>query len=278
MFGSYVNVSGGGSKGDLKTPCKMVVEDKPVSIVNKKKHTFLKNLSDEQLKDIGQLPYALPSLVSAVSKTGRSANVRTKGRGKQGKKAYPITQPIFPPPAYFLNQGLVYRICKTVDSFAVINGDAVLPQFTANYFILSAVGDATSLGSVFDQYRIALVEARFVPEVTENNVFTNDPGLFHSVVDFDDASVLTTLAEATDYSNCITTTGVKEHKHVFVPHVAVAAYSGAFTSFENQAAPWIDMNSPSVQHYGVKTAWSISNAGIRYRLIARLWIEFRSTR
>ena len=36
------------------------------------------------------------------------------------------------------------------------------------------------------------------------------------------------------------------------PRISTAAYSGAFTSYTNTKAPWIDCNSPTVQHFGMK--------------------------
>lgn len=36
------------------------------------------------------------------------------------------------------------------------------------------------------------------------------------------------------------------------PRTAMAAYSGAFTSYANMSDQWIDLNSTSVQYYGFK--------------------------
>jgi len=68
------------------------------------------------------------------------------------------------------------------------------------------------------------------------------------------------------------------HYRKFIPHVAVASYSGTFTSFTNEVAPWIDIASPSVQHYGLKTACTPTTAVVQYTARARLSVSFRNVR
>jgi hypothetical protein len=72
------------------------------------------------------------------------------------------------------------------------------------------------------------------------------------VVDYDDASALTSAAQARSFESCIIVPPGKECTRQFKPRIAMAAYSGTFTSFANVADQWIDSNSNSVAHYGVK--------------------------
>lgn len=58
--------------------------------------------------------------------------------------------------------------------------------------------------------------------------------------------------------------------------MAVAVYSGAFTSFSNAPAGWIDAASPGVQMYGIKTAMTTSTAIIGYTINIKAIVSFRS--
>jgi hypothetical protein len=115
------------------------------------------------------------------------------------------------------------------------------------------MGNISALQALFDQYRIVGVEVLIVPQ--SNFVAaaaTATAGMMHSVVDYDDATPLANEQNALDYQNCLTSSASDGHFRKFVPHAAVAAYSGAFTSFTNVESPWIDAAYPSVQHYGLK--------------------------
>jgi len=147
------------------------------------------------------------------------------------------------------------------------------------YYSLGNLDQASSLAAVFDQYRITKIEIMFMPRVSAVAASTSlNTGVFSTVVDYDDASALTTLAQAQDYANVISSPGSVGHYRVFEPHVAVAAYSGSFSSYANETSPWIDCASTSVQHYGVKTAWSQTDAVYTYDVYAHLWLEFRNVR
>lgn len=57
--------------------------------------------------------------------------------------------------------------------------------------------------------------------------------------------------------------------------MAVAVYSGAFTSFANAPSSWIDSGSPNVQHYGLKAAVTATAAVQTYNLQVRARVSFR---
>lgn len=210
------------------------------------------------------LPYALPQLmVRVATKTGR------------GNKAKKHKIPRFPSPLDFDNK--VYNFIQTVDS-AVLTSSVTVPTFGAFLFTIGDLPQISSFSSVFDQYRIAMVTLSFKPNSNSNISSIADFGLLHTVVDYDDANVLSSIAAATDYTNVIVTDGYKVQTRTFVPHIAVAAYSGTFTSYQNETAPWIDMASTAVQHYGVKTAWGVTSAVCKYQTVTKYWIQCRSVR
>jgi len=72
------------------------------------------------------------------------------------------------------------------------------------------------------------------------------------VIDYDDGTALTSANLASAYSNCVVLNPGESCERTFSPHMALAAYGGAFTSYANVSPQWIDAASTGVQHYGVK--------------------------
>jgi hypothetical protein len=104
-------------------------------------------------------------------------------------------------------------------------------------------------------------------------------GILSSVIDLDDSTLLTQPNQAGDYSSCVTTEPTQGHYRHWVPHAAIAAYNASLpTGFANQASPWLDTSSPSVTHYGIKLATSVTASAIVYDFNTRLIVEFRSVR
>jgi len=140
-------------------------------------------------------------------------------------------------------------------------------------FVVSVMDQISSLTSLFDQYRVDLIEAWLVPEPQVAD------GQFATVIDYDDASALTTFAQATDYINVVSTNVNAAHYRKFVPHAALAAYAGGvFTSFANVTKPWIDAASTGVVHYGLKTAATVTNVVQTYDLLLRVHTSWRNLR
>lgn len=167
--------------------------------------------------------------------------------------------------------GLVKRM-TTPDNqiFTIVQSlpDGLLQQtgsFTngAVSFTFSQLSQYTSFSAVFDQYRIEEVQAVFRPMFTANQVSGSSTfyiPIFYVVIDYDDTTALTTAAQFLAYSNC--NTSMYETVSVcFRPHIAVAAYAGAFTSYANAGPTWIDAGSPGVNHYGIKFGMDAGGAG-----------------
>lgn len=151
----------------------------------------------------------------------------------------------------------------------------VATVYYSNYFTLNGWSNYTEYTSLFDQYKIEEIECWIEPFETQSSVQALS-GTLTSAVDIDDANTPTTIASVQDHQGAIVTNGVCGHYHRWKPHMAIAVYSGAFTSFANAPASWIDCASPGVQHYGVKTAITATTNAIPYSLIAKALISFRS--
>lgn len=90
-------------------------------------------------------------------------------------------------------------------------------------------------------------------------------GMCYTVTDYDDDTTPSVASSNAlqQYTNMMMGPPNNGHYRKWKPHVAEALYGGgAFTSYGNIKAPWIDMASPSVKHYGFKAFVSTaSNTG-----------------
>jgi len=126
---------------------------------------------------------------------------------------------------------------------------------STTYFQLSNLDNYTTFQNMFDQYRIDAIRMTITSQNNAVGMVVNSTTTLvplYCVLDYDNTSNLGSAAAARQYANCVVLEPGKSCVRTFQPRVATAAYSGAFTSFANQAPPWIDSASPSVQHYGVK--------------------------
>lgn len=153
-----------------------------------------------------------------------------------------------------------------------------LATFGALYVVASSFNDFTNYATVFDLYRIAKLQFTFYPKYPAGSAAQLYQGLFHTVIDLDDETALTTIGQACDYSSLVVSQGGDTIVRTFEPHIDYAAYSGAFTSYANQRAPWIDCASGNVRHYGVKTAWTATSAVLSYDVIIRALVQFKQSR
>jgi len=167
-----------------------------------------------------------------------------------------------------------YTIQQTVNYTTVFTSSTSLPTYYAKTFLMSDISQSSQLLSVFDQYRIDHIWLKLVPAVSATSAYVASQ--WYSVLDYDDGSTPTSISQLTQYANCITTGTIAAHYRHLTPHIAVAAYSGAFTSFKNEVADWIDSASPTVQHYGLKAGVDATNNTISFTLYATFQLSFRN--
>jgi hypothetical protein len=149
-------------------------------------------------------------------------------------------------------------------------------------FALTNFNGASDYTNVFDQYRLKVASVRFDP-MYDSSLFVPpnvNPRLF-SCIDYDDANGIT-AGQLLQYDTAVESPAGTGHVRTLLPRMALAAYSGAFTSYANVADQWIDVASNSVHHYGVKYVVASGNAGqtILQNFIVHVeafW-EFRASR
>ncbi len=154
-----------------------------------------------------------------------------KGFGTVGNQVYSIRQ--------VYTQDVVYQAANQ----AV--GDGL-------YFSLSRLTGVADLQTVFDQYRIRAVDVKIQPQFTS---LTPVAGVYwprlYTCIDYDDATPIS-LAAIRQYDTVVEAPAGTGLVRCIQPRAALAAYSGAFTSYANLTEQWFDIASPDVQHFGLK--------------------------
>jgi len=147
-------------------------------------------------------------------------------------------------------------------------------------FALADLPNYTEFTALYDQYRIASVQLVLVANTTESIPSATNNGAMYIVKDFDDANLLASNTDYLQYQNCKVVSPLFHIKKITIaPRVAVATYGGgAFTSYANNAAPWLDVASPSVEHYAIKIGTTATTVQIVYQVMARFSLEFKNPR
>lgn len=204
-----------------------------------------------------------------------------QNRGKKGKTAplakdgqvisrsWLITGSM--PTPHFTNFNDQIQVTLEATFLAYHSTSATVPTYKGVSLSLTAFTSSAYLG-LFDQYRIDQVESWMFPDL--GGVVHGGP--WSSVIDLDDANTPSASADVQNRQGCLTSGIDAGHYHRWKPHMAVAAYSGAFTSYSNIIAGWIDAASPAVQHYGLKCVWPPTSSGVTtYSLVLRIVVSFK---
>jgi hypothetical protein len=183
----------------------------------------------------------------------KKAGRKKKVLGKYGDHQVPY-------PLY--NQETVYKIKRVVDGSGSLTQTTLTPLLGALSFKLNLLDNYTEFTALFDMYKIDYIEVKFIPQFNMQTITTNStitPNLY-TVLDYDDATAPASISELRQFST------FREDRFDYVvtraiqPRMAVAAYSGAFTSYANTRS-WVDCNSPGIEWYGVKYGASAGASG-----------------
>jgi len=214
--------------------------------------------------------------------TRNSKRRKTKGGFTQGGTASSsVMQPLVrdvPFPLRGTRSDQTYEFSQSYELTSWAVSSITVPTFTSNNFTLNSLDQVSSLVAVFDQYMIANIRIQLIPRANVVDGTIVNSGLFTSLIDLDDVASLSTIGQAQDFQTALSSRGTETHVRTFKPRVAIAAYSGAFTSYANMGAQWIDTSSTTVQHYGIKTAWTATSIILTYDAVITFLVKFRNVR
>ena len=207
---------------------------------------------------------------SAPARVRRS--VGRKSTVKDGKIVVKTFNPIAGrpyPPVRSLMSTITVQMSTTIPNFLITS--TTIPTYATFIPTLSLMGGTAAYTSLFDQYKIDRVEVWLEPSGLPTTFAE-----IASCVDLDDGNTPTSFSSVADHPGSLVAGGGTARYHAWMPHCALAAYSGAFTSYANVPAPWIDSASPGVQHFGLKVAAANSAAVSSYNLVTRFVVSFRA--
>jgi hypothetical protein len=142
---------------------------------------------------------------------------------------------------------------------SVVNSSAFSTSLTVvsenNFqFMLTDLNSITNYTSVFDQYCIYSVSATFTfAGLNPNSGAYTQSVPFFSAIDYDNVTNtgLAGLDQFSTFNESQITPSSSVVRYV-KPCVALAAYTGTFNGFTTTRL-WLDCNSTSVAHYGLRT-------------------------
>jgi len=203
---------------------------------------------------------------------------------------------LFEPSPNNLSFGNIARLLKcskvltTVQSIpdAVITQQATTVLFGTQNYQAGFLDQIGSFAALYDSYRIIKVEVTFMPMYTCTSL-ANGIGttllipLIYTVIDYDDATNLSSIAAAREYDTVQIHDDKKLFTRTFQPKVAKAVYTGSFTGFsQGKLTDWMDMASTNIQYYGLKYAVSAQSTGStnlqQWNLSTRMTVQFTSLR
>jgi hypothetical protein len=143
-------------------------------------------------------------------------------------------------------------IVRTLGHSTLTATPTAVAALSLNY---SLAQTGLSSSGQWDQYKILAIRVTISPDQTAIGLFTNSTTSYtplYCVIDYDDSSSLSTVAQAEGYSNCLSLGAGESCERTFRPRMAVAAYTGTFVGFANMADQWIDSANNAILHYGLK--------------------------
>lgn len=215
------------------------------------------------------------------SKSSSSLSVLTLRRHprrrsrREVQKTFTLADPV-PRATIAISSGRIYEFSRQTHNSTWITSSTTVPVYSAFAPTLSGVAGYTEFTGLFDQYRMTELEIWLIPRVLGGS--TGNPGLFITSIDYDDNALPASFSELEENNSSVTTGGNVGRYMKFKPHIAMAAYGGAFTSYANQSDQWIDCGSPGVYQFGIKMAWTVTDQAYSYDLVTRYRLQFRNVR
>lgn len=193
---------------------------------------------------------------------------------------------------------IVYRYKQYCDSTSLNQKTITTAALTENgyswQFQLNMIPQFATFTSLYDVYRIDMVEFTVVPRASINiasgALAGTNQGInttlylarFIMTVDTDDAVVPTTYNQIREYGQAKEYYVVqpKPIKIYFKPAVAQLLYNGITPASTEKFSPWIDCANSAVPHYGVKIVMPQTQADnyITCDITARYLLSFKQVR
>lgn len=119
----------------------------------------------------------------------------------------------------------------------------------ARSYSLSQLPGITEISTLYDQYKINYIKARWMPRANSAELYANNTiGSLFTVIDYDDSNTPSGIAELMQYQNLRTTRHVSQHIRTWRPKYNL----NVGLTGNKPTTGWLDMNDTSVQHNAIK--------------------------
>lgn len=152
---------------------------------------------------------------------------------------------------------------------------------------VSQLDGISSMGSLFDQYRILAVDFHIVPDQNALQVATlstNQWVPLYCVIDYDDSTVPTSAAYTRQYNNCIELQPGESLQRRFQPRAEAAVIDSTSTTVNALSIgdTWMDIAQTNVPFRGIKI-WSPSTVAGQtslqsWSVFTEVFVELRAVR
>lgn len=143
------------------------------------------------------------------------------------------------------------------------NDSATADGFFTLYAMLNDLAQHATLEAIADAYQIHGWKVDFVPmqNITGPAGYTaanyqTQPQFLHTVIDYDDSNLLTTISQLLEYDTFKYSAQYQKHKRSFRPKPTAAFWStGAFSGYGSDQPgknPRLDIASDTIPHFGIK--------------------------
>lgn len=123
-------------------------------------------------------------------------------------------------------------------------------------FTFGDLDGVSSLGSLFDQYRLDAIKLHIVPDQTALQVATLSTTQFnplYCVIDYDDGNVPTSAGYCRQYNNCIELMPGESLERTIAPRVELSSVIGGTATNTAVIGPqWQDCSVTNLVHRGIK--------------------------
>lgn len=217
------------------------------------------------------------------------ARTKRTNRGMMKLRRYGQIKVPKNPNLYYYKQAINGNYITGISSRIITQG--VGATFYGFEFQAGNLPNWSAFSALYDQYCITKFVIKLIPMTNLNGVqpltgaSLGNPGIIATLIDTDDGTALTTLAQMEQYqsykSQAVIST--KTITRTFVPGVdtTVIQTGGAAVNAMNKKLQWIDCSFSSIAHFGMKIyldAYANANAPASYQVQGYCYIKFRNVR
>jgi len=176
------------------------------------------------------------------------------------------------PPKNFLSQ--IHWVRQSVLQPSTYSTSTTIVSENNFAFALNSLANVSSFTTIFDQYCIYAVTMTVSYGNTNSS---GQPITMYSAIDYDNTTnVGLSGISAFGTVNQCSITPVTSLVRMVKPCVATAAYTGSFGGFSTTRL-WLDCNSTTVQHYGIRTIAAITPVVLTFSIEFSLIVGFRNS-